>query len=112
MNTKAREALVAAALSGRLQITGRFHREGVDAGDCALGILHELDPPHNPLCCSRTALSPANHVIGLSNTKHGCPVKGCTVYIGEASLVVHLNDQHKWDFLTIARKFPGGEADV
>ena len=107
MNTKAREALVAAALSGRPQIRGRYHRED-GLGDCALGILHELDPSHTLLICGVE-----NHAaIGLTDTPVKCPVEGCQRRLREVGLVAHLNDEHEWDFLTIARKFPGGEVDV
>lgn len=108
MNTKARKALVAAALSGRPQIRGAFHRRGLGLGDCAVGILHELDPLHDELWCCVSIPS----VIGLSTATTTCPVEGCPYQDGETELVIHLNDTHLWDFLTIARKFPEEKDNV
>lgn len=110
MNQQARDLLVNAALQGRPQITKAYHSGN---GDCAIGVLHDLSEQHNRETCmwrERPALiSQANDTIkvaGLSVDTRPCPVEKCFYAGTEGRMISHLNDEHKWDFLTIARELP------
>lgn len=94
MNDRAREALVAAALSGHKQSRGTFHHR--DGGDCAMGVLNIAR--HNG--SREKAVAEMN--------KHGaCPWRKVETWAGmtqeESQEMTQRNDEG-WDFLTIARK--------
>jgi hypothetical protein len=103
MNERGLDALVQAALAGQKQIFGSMNdRRG---GLCALGVLAQaagvLDEP----------IGHRFSVIAAAYDLHGarkCPLSECSRRdpwrMSEAELIVHLNDHHRWDFLTIARK--------
>lgn len=106
MEERAREALVAAALAGRPQITGLFHSP---KGDCAIGILHDLVEGHKREACASldVPLDELSLTMGLGQYNRTCLVEGCNHFFSyETALIAHLNDSHGWDFLTIARKMP------
>ena len=93
MNDRAREALIAAALNGVKQITGRMH-DG-QGGHCALGVLHLAShhgDEHETLCCHpdrcNFRLFSATYAIDQN----------------EQTSIIRANDTYGWDFLTIARK--------
>jgi hypothetical protein len=93
----ARERLREAAVAGVRQIHGgRLDGHG---GRCAMGVLVE---PH-PLLKSR----PLGQIIGPRSIVGDwavCPM--CAVMGDEEFLVIHLNDEHRLDFLGIAEKMP------
>lgn len=92
MNDLAREKLIQAQLRGVKQIYGNYFDER--GGFCAMGILEQDTSSYDT--CSQ---------YGLRLTPVFCPECGekCDV---ETTLIIHLNDVHKFDFLTIARKMP------
>ena len=93
MNDLARETLTQAALDGVRQIKGWFKDDR--GGFCALGVLK-----FNLLCVEKWCVEK----YGLSAPCMECPE--CGALYTEPGLVVHLNDDHNWDFLMIASKFP------
>jgi hypothetical protein len=105
MNERGAEVLEAAAMKGTKQIKGR-RSDGLD-GYCALGILD----------AARTRN--VRQEFGLTTPVSGCPECGAMVHPGpynpgmpiadEDSLIAHLNNDHDWDFLTIARKLGPSE---
>ena len=90
MNDKAREALVAAALSGVKQI--KFALQDSDGGRCANGVLMEACTGVAPHQINWTTFNPSRFWEwgGLS--------------LKEEDEIVHANNVLGWDFLTIARK--------
>lgn len=88
MNDRAREALVAAALSGVKQIKGAFADD--DGGRCALGVLIDAWQKDNALPIDEWA----------------------EISAGDAKLIQDANDILEWDFLTIARKIGVKEEDA
>jgi hypothetical protein len=99
MNDRAREALVAAALSGHPQDTGQWHSP---KGECALGVLHiEMHGSREKaLRCNQ--LVPLNP--GKSGGQHSHLKDAFDLSRAEASQIVKANDVLRWDFLTISRK--------
>ena len=97
MNEQAREALVSASLQGVRQIRGIFWNG--KGGYCALGVLAKS------LGLEGSRIEPwykTEHGAELSQERLQCPA--CN-FMGVESLVIsHMNDDHEFDFLTIARK--------
>jgi hypothetical protein len=94
MNEKGRSVLVQAALSGVKQAFGKF----ID-GDkrCAMNVL-VLAHAANLDARYRTAWEEYD----LSDDKQCCPECGDET-CSEESLITHLNDVHRFDFIKIAR---------
>jgi hypothetical protein len=88
-------ALVTAAMNGTRQIKGMHHDDA--GGRCALGVMPDevawglglviLRPRACPACGART-----------QSLHLGQPIANVD------DLVMHLNNDHAWDFLSIARK--------
>ena len=93
MNDRAREALIAAALSGVKQIKGRVH-DG-QGGHCALGVLHLAVHGGNELL----ALKCHPTLCGFEHFGAFFELDQC-----EQTEIIQRNDTDGWDFLTIARK--------
>ena len=94
MNDLGKDRLVEAALNGVPQITGRYATE---AGFCALGVLgiREEEMGVGQFCAK----------YGLSMARINCLTCNRS-FLHEFDLVIHMNDDHGMDFLTIARKLP------
>lgn len=93
MNEKAVEVLVRAGLEGHPQIHGAYYREGT--GRCAIGELaHAAGILHNLVILPE--------VYELRREQIQCPL--CGDMDDEFGLIVHLNDDHRLDFISIARK--------
>jgi hypothetical protein len=93
MNDKGREALVKAALDGVEQTFGAFMQ---DEKRCAVGVL--MEAAGNP-----QFLSAVNVSFDLRDGPQACPACDESGW-SEMNLIMHLNDAHRFDFLTIARK--------
>ena len=101
MNEQAREALLTAAMNGTPQIKGNLR--DLKGGFCAMGVL-----------CDTFGLDNLAVDAGLNQMVDGCPECGATtqtwhagnLIATETSLVIHFNNDHGFDFLTIARKMP------
>lgn len=91
MNAEAAEKLVQAALTGVRQITEGYADD--DGGRCAAGVLGYRAEKFDE------ALD-AEYALGGPCL---CPACGSELSC-ERALIIHLNDTHEWDFLTIARK--------
>lgn len=94
MNEKAIAALVDAAMRGVRQI--RYRLNDNQGGFCAVGVISAANAQWSGMYDKRF---------------HGCPFCGILndAYYkmpihSEAVLIIHLNNDHEWDFLTIARK--------
>lgn len=96
MNELARDALRKHALMGTKQIRGSLKSE--EGGLCALGVL----AAESPLAISVSSNS-FDSYWGLTPKSQSCPICGGPG-ISECWLIVHLNDDHKLDFLAIANK--------
>jgi hypothetical protein len=97
VNDRAREVLIQAAMNGLRQITGRAF--DADDGRCALGALWEALPDKSHFAMQRV------YELDMARDTE-CPECGKRQYAGEVGLIEHLNDDHRFDFLTIARKMP------
>jgi hypothetical protein len=100
MNERGRDALIQAALAGRPQAIGHIYDR--QHGHCALGILADdagLLDKMMPDLVSIASLATIYDLAGL----RPCPT-GCGYRAIEVDLIAHLNDQHHWDFLSIAHK--------
>jgi hypothetical protein len=96
MNERGVEELMAAGLAGRRQITGRLHDPDTD-GVCALGALG-VRPE-----MTYEQVGKIEDLCGVSRTaKRSCPE--CGLISTEEQIIVHLNDVHRQDFISIARK--------
>ena len=112
MNQEAVDVLVAAALAGRRQVYGRLSTSG--GGRCALGFLCEAaglvhedgSVYYKPEILGRYGLSPRLRVNPMGNDV-ACLT--CSGALHEPTLITHLNDDHEWDLLTIARKLGPSE---
>jgi hypothetical protein len=106
MNQRGRDALVAAALAGQRQIVGTMS-DG-HGGLCAMGVLaaaaRVLDAKTGHRFAVVATLYDLNDALIYECAEAACRRWGPPVKMSEADLVVHLNDHHRWDFLTIARK--------
>lgn len=94
MNDLARETLIQAGLTNVPQAFGYF-RDG--KAKCALGVLGFGEFMFNPQfrdLCERYDLDVEQEIKCLE----------CSVSCNEFSLLMHYNDSHHFDFLTIARK--------
>lgn len=104
MNQRGRDVLIQAALEGRPQ--WRSHSKHPSSAEydstCAMLLLMRLSPQ------SFLSLYGMMKDFGLSSDPQRCPVcdQGCRT---EFALGVHLNDDHGFDFLTIANKMPNSE---
>ena len=85
MNARAANALYDAERRGVVQITGKYGNSR--GGRCAIGVLADVQ------------MAWALYPIAVE----GCPVCGCAMKT-ELSLVIHLNDDHRFTFSEIARK--------
>ena len=102
MNDRAREALVAAGLKGVRQIKGALYDPR--GGRCAMGVIQEAGAWD----------------VSLRRPLDGCPECGAKHQTYHASmpirteedLIIHLNNDHGWDFLTIARKVDVTDGDA
>jgi hypothetical protein len=97
MNERAREALVAAALSGRSQIKRRMHDEF--GGACAAGVLFEN-------------VTGERHQAFTQYKEFRKVLEELDISERELTRIWHANDIHGWDFLTIARKIGNDDADA
>jgi hypothetical protein len=89
MNDRAREALVAAALSGIPQTRGEYYNH--HGGRCAMGVLLDVvDYWNGPLMAQMDARE--------------CLYKNFAIGAREHEQIRVANDSKGWDFLTIARK--------
>jgi hypothetical protein len=96
VNELGREKLVAAALKGVKQIKGDYYRDG---GFCAMGVLG-VDNPND----ARDEFAVCDE-YGIDYRAVGRVCEVCQERVGtELCLIIHLNDYHDMDFLTIARK--------
>ena len=95
MDQRAIDALVEAGLNNRLQIFGALRR---GAGACAMGVILGAEAEKRELLW----LTVEPRWASWSDPQVSCP--HCEQYGTEAWLIVHCNDVHQWDFLTIARK--------
>lgn len=86
-----------AALKGVPQIKGTY-QDGF--GYCAMGIIR--------FHLATLAQIAAYDELRTMGVVHSCPAPNrfCRymTYATEEAIIVHLNDQHGWDFLTIANK--------
>jgi hypothetical protein len=100
MNERAVEVLVKAALGGVPQARGKYVS---GRKVCALGALGFRGPGQQP---NQDVLALARE-FGLRTDRVACPLcdeAEFRVHGDEASIVMHMNDDHGADFLTIARK--------
>jgi hypothetical protein len=90
MNQRSADALMRAALDGVRQIVGNY-TDG-RGGYCAMGVIQRN--------------AGFVHDESLSRYARVCPECGPfkIPFHTERDLIIHLNDHHHWDFLTIARK--------
>ena len=107
MFEKAVEVLVQAALAGHRQILGLLHDRTALQGECVVGLfLLAFNKWNRDLALSCSApdkYGEALRAYGFREIIDQCPE--CGIYEKRpGSLVIHWNDFHKWDFLTIARK--------
>lgn len=102
MNDVARNKLVQAQLDGVNQI--RYHYSKSD-GKCAMGVLG-FRVNDNVVQRSQLFKEYGFNFDDVGYMKLSCPGECGKRFTLEADLVVHLNDDHEWDFLTIARKMP------
>ena len=107
MNQRAVDALVGAAMRGVPQIKDKF---GDDAGGrCVMGVL--LDSAgmleQTGRLRAECTIYDIMGMFGLSYDAVECPECGVECHAGEDDLLMHLNDTHEWDFLSIARKLGG-----
>lgn len=87
MDQRAIDALVEAGLRNRLQVFGKYYWY---TGACAMGVILDAEGVERSRWVSHSA------------PEVSCPqCGGCYT---EAVLILHCNDAHRWDFLTIARK--------
>ena len=96
MDQRAIDALVEAGLNNRRQVFGKYYW---DEGACALGVIldAEKEVDHAALRVGRS-----RWVSCFAPEEVSCPqCGGCYT---EGGLILHCNDGHRWDFLTIARK--------
>ena len=93
MDQRAIDALVAAGLNNRPQVFGTLHR---GEGACALGVILAAEVREERWWTVEPRWA------SWSDPQVSCP--HCEQYGTEAWLIVHCNDVHQWDFLTIARK--------
>ena len=105
MNRKAYDLLVAAALRGQKQAYGQYEDE--DGGLCALGVLgwRRAMPASSLEEEMQFARACAQRVGLYRSPLTACPECAST-RTTETNLLIHLNDDHKFDFLTIANKMP------
>lgn len=94
-----RETWRQAALSGEAQVF--FTRHGtVGSGHCAISLVINCQPSFSE--ARELAFGPF-----LRETYESCPVDGCDFGTRcTSSLAIHLNNEHQWDWLTLANKFP------
>ena len=110
MNEKAAEVLVSAALAGVSQTTGVFVS---GRARCALGVLGEAAGLNLEFVSDYPS-----EIFDLYElrARRACPAcSACSdvpPFPHEAALIVHLNDGHGWDFLTIARKVDVTDGDA
>ena len=96
MNEAAREKLIRAQMAGVEQVKGRL---GEGKALCAIGVLLNWENwrmAHWKDLETRWGVSFSQAV----------PCPECGERRREANLIAHLNDEHEFDFLTIARKMP------
>lgn len=101
MNEQGAEVLVQAALQGRSH-GRRAYRDPDTGARCAMGFLAEAAG----VGVSRKHLErPLNELYDLRrDLDMSCP-DGCGLgFSDEECLIIHLNDEHEWDLLSIARK--------
>jgi len=110
----AKELLVAATLRGHPQRFFGMHSTPLISGDCAAGVLHLSlhETQEQALACQ----DPFYEVIKAFQLDQPsvCPLCssiGFSTTFNLGNLIVHLNDTHGFDFLTIARKLPDGPTD-
>lgn len=103
MNQHAVDVLVQAVLDGRPQEFGQFYNPATN-GRCALGYLAEQMPSWKN---EATLWETVSTEYGL-NRAIRCPHCN-TGPIPEVCLIMHLNDVHRWDLLSIARKLGPSE---
>ena len=97
MDQRAIDALVEAGLNNRRQVFGLLYR---DKGACAMGVIREA-------AIKKGSLEEGSPMRQCRWVSHAAPEVSCP-YCGrcytEIGLILHCNDDHRWDFLTIARK--------
>lgn len=110
LNDLGRQILVDAALKGRHQIYSKLHS---GTGSCALGQFHlakhDYDEMKAIMCQSLQCVFNAYEEVGLVGKEQCCVCTICEnnenpLLFNEKDLILHLNDVHQLDFLTIARK--------
>ena len=99
MDQRAIDALVAAGLNNRLQVFGALYYW--DEGTCALGVILEAVAKEEGLPKERP-WSGRCPWVSHSAPEVSCPQ--CGECYTEERLILHCNDAHRWDFLTMARK--------
>src|SRR6267143_1577218 len=107
MNERGVEALVVAAIKGVTQVFGSYG--GMNNSACAVGVLHaalghhvfEREPHEVAEAFGLTWCDSANNPTKPCEGTR-CPECGIS-YCGYHT-IVHLNDNHRADFITIARK--------
>jgi hypothetical protein len=113
MNSKGREVLLRAALTGQAQAFGvmRELRPDGSVALCAMGVLYdELRAAGIPVRDERVTIHPFG--MGFLGQSLGrtprCPEcrRHFDQWMNEAALVHHLNDDHRLDFIGIANKLP------
>ena len=97
MDQRAIDALVAAGLNNRLQAFG-VRKQG--EGACAMWVIQAAEDKEAEEAGSQWTLEP--RWVSCSGLQVFCP--HCGTYYTEEQLIIHCNDAHRWDFLTIARK--------
>jgi len=101
MNERAREVLVKAALDGVPQWFRGVPTTAGDRAKCAVIALSDAIPVNADIYTA----------YDLSRTPQRCSVCDWSA-TDEALLLIHLNDTHRFDFLTIARKVGGVSGDA
>lgn len=96
MNSKAADALRQAALSGMPQV--KYAQDDGNGGHCAVGAISMALIGQ---CYDYWTLAP---LAGFKPTAMYCPVCKSHQSRNEGWLIAHLNNDHSWDFLTIANK--------
>jgi hypothetical protein len=107
MNHAAASALIQAQLNGVRQIKWRT-RDG-EGGRCATAVLNEAGLME-PLTKRKIEACPE---CGATSTETAGALTGYRIpirIVDEATLVVHLNNDHGWDFIKIARCLEDPEA--
>lgn len=106
MNQAAKDALIAASLRGQKQAVGKL---GTPADEmCAMGVIGYAlyGDVQASLKNFNLPCFPKLDQEYVNNNVVAC-LHACGSYLyGEQALVMHLNDTHKDDFLTIANKMP------